>query len=784
MHVIKRDGRRVPVRYDEITDRIDALALMEPALTVDSAKVAHNVISKLVSGIRTTELDRIAAVEAMNLLPDHPDYSMLAGRLIVGDIHKRVAAHFDHDPVRVLEALFSDPQGRQVSERVFLAAKAHEDAIHAFFRPERDFLFDYFGVSTLVNGGYLKTLVLNAAENSKGETIETPQVLFLRVALELHGEDMDAVRETYDALSLKKCIHATPTLFHAGTDRPQLASCFLMQIEDSIDDMYTVARKCALVSKYGGGIGIALHKIRSRGAVIGTSRGRSTGMLPFLRVLDALAKHVDQGGKRPGSIAVYLEPWHADIVSFIRARHPMTIPEEQAPNLNYAIWANDLFMKRVQENGTWSLFCPGDYPELVDLVGPAFEERYLHLEREGCFKAQMPAQELWSLLLRTQVETGMPYLLFKDACNLKSNQQHLGTIYSSNLCAEIVEFTSQDETAVCNLASVGLPAFVGADGTFDLPELRRIVRVLVRNLNKAIDQSYYTTPCTRKSNTLHRPIGIGVQGYADVFAMMGVPWESARAKELTEAISAHMYYAAIDESCELARRQPDGGATTFASFQGSPLSMGNFQFDLWHQAPLESPELDWEALRVKVMAYGTVNSLCIALMPTASTSNILGYNETFEPFTYNLYTRRTLAGEFPILNKYLVRDLLARDLWSREMYERIIASGGSIQNIAAIPEELRSLYKTARELKKVPLLELAAIRGKYVCQTQSMNLYITGAAADVQILHNCHIKSWKLGLKTSSYYIHSLPAAKSANVVSSSPAVSAVSSESCVSCSA
>ena len=746
MKVLNRAGVQVPVRYDEITDRIQALIQTEPALdtSLDASKVAHNVIAKIVDGIKTSELDRIAASECMNLAWEHPDYNKLAGRLIAADLQKSNTMSLPD----LYGQLYTE---EQVSVQFFEIVSLHKDALSEMVRPERDFLFDFFGMSTLVNGSYLKR------STERPNISETPQHLFLRVAIGIHGDNIEAVRETYDALSNKLCTHATPTLFHAGTDRNQLASCFLLQIEDSIDDMYKVAHKCALISKYGGGIGIAVSKIRANGSVINTSKGRSTGMLPFLQVLDALARHVDQGGKRAGSIAIYIEPWHADIVSVIKAKHPLTLPEERASNLFYALWTNDLFMERVTTQGVWSLFCPGEHPELVELVGPAFKIKYEELEAAGRFKHQMPAAELWTIILKSQMETGMPYLLFKDACNLKSNQRNLGTIYSSNLCAEIVEKTSSEETAVCNLASVCLPSFVnGAD--FDFAQLERVVRMLVRNLNKAIDKMYYTTDCARRSNLGRRPIGIGVQGYADVFALTHTEWDSDKAKDLTERISAHMYYAAISESCELARVAGE----TYEGYEGSPISQGNFQFDLW-EGRTGLAEIDWESLRLNVMAYGVRNSLCIALMPTASTSNIMGFNESFEPFTFNLYTRRTLAGEFPLVNKYLVTDLIRRGLWNRSMYERLILSGGSVQTITEVPDELKGLYKTAREIKKIPLLALAAIRGKYVCQTQSMNLYIDGNPSDMRLLHNCHLTSWRFGLKTASYYTHSMPAARPQN---------------------
>ncbi len=724
------------------TNRLEYLKTREPCLHhVDMSKFDANIFEDL----DFLTFTKVASSICMNLLWEHPEYSQLAGRIVANYLYERY--RFFRDTTAIVHycatKLYED---KQIPENVY---DIYMNNSFDFVNFQRDLHLDYFGISTLMNGGYL----LSVQDQMK----ETPQLLFLRVAIQIHGNDLNSVRETYDALSLRKCIHATPTLFHSCSVRPQLASCFLLQIEDSIDDMYRVAHKCALISKYGGGIGIAMHKIRSQGSMINTSRGRSTGMMPYLKVLDALARHVDQGGKRPGSIAVYLEPWHADIETFIKARHPTTLPEQRADHLNYALWTNDLFMERVQTNGIWSLFCPGDAPELVELYGNAFKERYILLESQNKFKKQIRAQELWSSILKSQIETGMPYLLFKDACNEKSNQQNLGTLYSSNLCAEIVEHTSSDETAVCNLASIGLPSFVNGN-SIDYEELGRITRMLVRNLNKLIDSNYYTTECARNSNTLHRPIGIGVQGYADVFALLSVSWESEEARELTEEISACIYYNAMYESCELAKER---GA--YSSFPGSPMSQGKFQFDLWNKSG--HPRYSWDLLREDIIANGLRNSLCIALMPTASTSNIMGYNETFEPFTFNLYTRRTLAGEFMMMNKYLVRDLIALNLWDRNMYEQLVASGGSVQDIEKIPENVRKIYKTARELRKVPLLELAAIRGKYVCQTQSMNLYIEGKSSDVSLLHNCHMKSWSLGLKTSSYYVHSLPPSKAANMI-------------------
>lgn len=793
MHVVKRNGTVVPVRYDEITDRISSLASFHPPLhRIDAAKVAHNVISKLVSGIHTNELDRIASIDSISLLHEDPQYSQLAGRLVVGDIHKRVSMQFGtDDPVTILSYLHSEGQ---ISDKIMEIASKHQEFINGFYNKNRDFLFDYFGISTLVNGGYLKSSQFKPIDESLSKAygvIETPQLMFLRVSLEIHGDDIHRVKETYDSMSLKECIHATPTLFHAGSNHPQLASCFLLQVDDSMDDMYKLVYKCAMISKHGGGIGIALHKLRSRGAVINTSRGISTGMIPYLRVLDAVARHVDQGGKRPGAFAVYLEPWHADVVSFVRARHPLTLAEERAPHLNYALWTNDLFMKRVRDNGTWSLFCPGEHPELVELVGTAFEERYSLLESQSRYKSQMPAQELWTLILRTQAETGMPYMLFKDACNMKSNQQHLGTLYSSNLCAEIVQHTSSTETAVCNLASVGLPSccVINDDGvSFDFEKLRRITQLLVRNLNKAIDNMIYSTECAKSSNLQHRPIGIGLQGYANVFAMLKIPWESEKAKVLTEQISAHMYYSALFESCRIVK---DGEGDCYSSFQGSPLSKGKLQFDLWNVTPCTSESVPsetfltnelWNSLRQDIMTFGVRNSLCIALMPTASTSNILGYNETFEPFTFNLYTRRTLSGEFAMVNTHLVTDLIEQKIWSRKVYEDIVAAGGSIQSLDYIPIELKQVYKTVRELKKTPLIDLAAIRGAYVCQSQSMNVYIEGKSSDIRLLHNCHMKAWTCGLKTSSYYTHSLPASSAANVVGTSQTT--IVDDVCTSCSA
>jgi ribonucleoside-diphosphate reductase alpha subunit len=628
-----------------------------------------------------------------------------------------------------------------VSDELVSIVKAHGTKIDERIQYDRDYLFDYFGFKTLERSYLLKDTTM--------KIMERPQHLWMRVALALWGNNLERAFETYELLSTKAFTHATPTLFNAGTPRQQLSSCFLLSMtDDSIAGIYKTLGDCAAISKYAGGIGLHIHNVRARGSLIRGTNGMSNGLVPMLRVFNNTARYVDQGGgKRNGSFAVYLEPWHADVEDFLKLKLNTGSEEERARDLFYALWIPDLFMERVEADGMWTLFCPNEAPGLADVWGPAFVELYTRYEREGRGRKQVSAQKLWFSMLDSQMETGTPYILFKDACNAKSNQQNLGTIKSSNLCTEIIEYSSPTETAVCNLASLALPAFVVKDASekpiFDYDALMNATRVAVRNLNRVIDINYYPTPETERSNKRHRPVGLGIQGLADVFAMLKLAWDDDTAATTNQLIFEHMYYAAVDESANLAATE---GA--YETFLGSPASNGRLQPDLWSVRPISS--LDWNGLRAKA-AEGLRNSLLIAPMPTASTSQILGYNECFEPFTTNIYTRRTLAGEFVIVNKHLMRELMERGIWSESLKQKIIAMNGSVQEIAEIPDEIKPIYKTSWELKQRTLIDMAAARGAFICQSQSLNLFV--ADPTYSKLTSMHFYSWKKGLKTGCYYL-------------------------------
>ena len=628
-----------------------------------------------------------------------------------------------------------------VSDELISLVKAHGTKIDERIQYDRDYLFDYFGFKTLERSYLLKDTTM--------KIMERPQHLWMRVALALWGHNLERAFETYELLSTKAFTHATPTLFNAGTPRQQLSSCFLLSMtDDSIAGIYKTLGDCAAISKYAGGIGLHIHNVRARGSLIRGTNGMSNGLVPMLRVFNNTARYVDQGGgKRNGSFAVYLEPWHADVEDFLKLKLNTGSEEERARDLFYALWIPDLFMERVEADGMWTLFCPNEAPGLADVWGPAFVELYTRYEREGRGRKQVSAQKLWFSMLDSQMETGTPYILFKDACNAKSNQQNLGTIKSSNLCTEIIEYSSPTETAVCNLASLALPAFVVKDSSekpiFDYDALMNATRVAIRNLNRVIDINYYPTPETERSNKRHRPVGLGIQGLADVFAMLKLAWDDDAAAVTNQLIFEHMYYAAVDESANLAATE---GA--YETFLGSPASHGRLQPDLWSVRPISS--LDWTGLRAKA-AEGLRNSLLIAPMPTASTSQILGYNECFEPFTTNIYTRRTLAGEFVIVNKHLMRELMERGIWSESLKQKIIAMNGSVQEIAEIPDEIKPIYKTSWELKQRTLIDMAAARGAFICQSQSLNLFV--ADPTYSKLTSMHFYSWKKGLKTGCYYL-------------------------------
>ena len=740
MKVVKRDGKGEDVSFDKVLQRIRKAA---KGLQVNPDALAQQVLGQIVDGVHTSELDELTAQLAASLCTNHPDWGILAARIAISNHHKQTSNSFCA-AVETLSKQVMPKTGEDtsiVNPELIEVVRKHGADIDAYINYDRDYLFDYFGFKTLEKSYLLR--------DTSMKVIERPQHLWMRVALALWGEvDMNRVFETYDMLSLKRFTHATPTLFNAGTPRQQLSSCFLLAMtDDSISGIYKTLGDCAAISKYSGGIGLHIHNIRARGSLIRGTNGVSNGLMPMLRVFNNTARYVDQGGgKRNGSFAMYLEPWHADVEDFLKMRLNTGAEEERARDLFYALWIPDLFMKRVEADGTWTLFCPNEAPGLADVWGDAFVELYERYEREGRGRKTVSAQKLWFQILDSQMETGTPYILFKDAANRKSNQQNLGTIKSSNLCTEIIEYSDKNETAVCNLASIALPAFVKG-GVFDFETLRSTTKVAVRNLNRVIDINFYPTPETERSNMRHRPVGLGCQGLADVFAMMGLSWESEEGARLNQLIFEHMYFAAVETSCELAQKEGP-----YQTFTGSPASKGKLQPDLWDITPITETDgtLDWKRLREGCLA-GMRNSLLLAPMPTASTSQILGYNECFEPFTSNIYTRRTLAGEFIIVNKYLMTDLMKLNLWSDAMKQKIVAMNGSIQEIAEIPESLKALYKTAWELKQRTLIDMAAARGAFICQSQSLNLFV--ADSTYAKLTSMHFYSWKKGLKTGCYYL-------------------------------
>ena len=761
LRVTKRDGTLQSVSYDKIVSRIASIAVETPAgktpLThVNPVLVAQKVISQIYDKIETSKLDEQASLVAIEMVTTHPEYGDLAGRIVVSNHQKKTYS----DVISVFRELRemyddNDKPAPILSEETMAVAEEYSEKIREAIQDDRDFLVDYFGFKTLERAYLLK---------NKGIILERPQHMWMRVAIGIHGWDIDRVIQTYHDLSTKKYTHATPTLFNAGTVHPQMSSCFLVAMkDDSIDGIYKTARECALISKWGGGIGIHIHNIRAKGSYIRGTSGTSNGIVPMLRVFNATARYCDQGGgRRKGSFAVYMEPWHRDIEDFLRLKINHGNEEERARDLFYALWIPDLFMKRVQENGTWTLFCPDRARGLADTYGEKFEELYTSYEAaaEEYGGRAVSAQKLWFQILQSQVETGTPYLLYKDAANGKSNQKNLGTIKSSNLCTEIIEYSSSDEPAVCTLASLNLQTFVTEDNTFNFLTLRETTRRLVRNLDRVIDRNFYPTEATRRSNMRHRPVGIGVQGLADVFARLGYAYESTEARALNREIFAHIYYAAVEASADLVQ---EDGLPTYESFEGSPASEGILQPDMWIGvvADTDVPDLNWMALREKVKK-GIRNSLLVAPMPTASTSQILGNNESFEPFTTNIYTRRTIAGEFVVVNQYLVNELIKLSLWNSEMKNRIVGQRGSINDISEIPEPIRERFKTVWEMSQKSLIDMAADRGAYICQSQSLNLY--SADPTFRRLSSMHFYSWKKGLKTGQYYLRTRPVADAQQV--------------------
>lgn len=744
MHVVKRDGKRELVQFDKITARIKKMcySLHE---NVDPVRIAMKVIEGVYDGVTTTELDNLAAEVAATNAVSHPDYAHLASRIAVSNLHKSTKKSFAdtmNDLYNYVDPKTGDPASL-LAEDVYEIIQANAEYLDSQIIYDRDFSYDYFGFKTLERSYLMK---LN------GEIAERPQHMLMRVSVGIHKDDLESVVSTYNMLSEGWFTHATPTLFNSGTPKPQMSSCFLLTMkEDSISGIYDTLKQCAKISQSAGGIGLAMHDIRATGSYIKGTNGTSNGIVPMLRVFNDTARYVDQGGgRRKGSFAMYIEPWHADIFDFLDMRKNHGKEEQRARDLFYALWIPDLFMKRVEENGDWTLMCPNECPGLPDTHSKDFEKLYTKYEAEGKGRKTIKAQDLWFKILESQIETGTPYMLYKDAANAKSNQQNLGTIRSSNLCTEIIEYTSPDEVAVCNLASIAIPKFVKEDGTFDHDKLFEISYQVTKNLNKIIDRNYYPVVEARNSNFRHRPIGIGVQGLADAFILMRYPFDSEEAKALNKEVFETIYYAACTASKDLAKEEG-----SYETFKGSPASKGKLQFDLWGVTPTERWE--WDVLKSEIKKHGMRNSLLMAPMPTASTAQILGNNECFEPYTSNIYTRRVLSGEFIVVNKHLLRDLTKLGLWDEDMKNRLIAANGSIQNIKEIPDNLKLLYRTAWEISQRSILDMAADRGAYICQSQSLNVFMENV--NNSKLTSMHFHAWKLGLKTGMYYLRTKAAA-------------------------
>jgi len=734
MYVIKRDGSRESIYFDKISCRLIKLCEGLNMSYVNPVEITKKVINGIYSGVLTTELDNLASEIAASMTTNHPDYGILAARISISNLHKETSDNFEY----VIEELL---KLKLISNKLYEIVKLNSIILNDAIKYERDYLFSYFGFKTLEKSYLLK--------NNK--IIERPQHMLMRVSLGIHGEDISSALETYNLMSLHKFIHGTPTLFNAGTNMCQLSSCFLLGIrEDSIEGIFDTLKQCAIISKNAGGLGIHVHNIRGSGSRISSTNGVSNGIVPMLRVFNNTARYVDQGGnKRPGAFAIYIEPWHVDIFDVLNARKNTGKEEMRARDLFYGLWIPDLFMRRVEEDGNWTLMCPSKCPGLSDVYGVEFDKLYESYEKLKLGSETIKAQKLWSSIMESQIETGTPYMLYKDSCNRKSNQQNLGTIKCSNLCTEIIQFTSKDEISVCNLASVSLPKFV-INGEFNFEELKEVIRVMTRNLNKIIDVTFYPLEECRTSNLKHRPIGIGCQGLADVFLMLRLPFDSEEAIKLNKEIFETIYYGALFESCNLARK-----SGKYDSYEGSPISRGFLQFDMWNITP--SSRWNWGELRELIYKYGVRNSLLVAPMPTASTAQILGNNESFEPFTSNIYSRRVLSGDFQIVNNHLLHDLTKLGIWSEDLKNEIINNNGSVVGISKIPKELQYLYRTVWEISQKKLLDMSADRGAYIDQSQSMNIYMTSPSYGK--LSSMHFYGWKKGLKTGLYYLRTLPAA-------------------------
>ncbi len=739
MQVVKRNGKREEVSFDKIKRRIEYLCNGLDLRYVNSIEICKKVILGLYDGVKTTVLDNLASETAATMATQHPDYAILAARIAVSNLHKNSDKSF----AKTMKALheYIDPKtgenAQLISNETFAIIWENRKVFDTAIKHENDYEFDYFGFKTLERSYLLRM---------HGIIAERPQYMIMRAAIGIHGEDVVSALQTYSLMSEKWFIHATPTLFNAGTPKPQLSSCFLLSAtEDSISGIFETLTRCAKISQSAGGIGLSIHNVRAQGSYIKGTGGTSNGIVPMLRVYNDTARYVDQGGgKRKGAFAIYLEPWHADVFDFLDLKKNHGKEEKRARDLFYAMWMSDLFMQRVEEDADWTLMCPNECPGLYDVYGEDFEALYTRYEAEEKGRRTIKARELWTKILESQIETGTPYMLYKDHANRKSNQKNLGVIRSSNLCTEIMEYTSKDEVAVCNLASISLPKFV-INGKFDFDKLYEITRIVTRNLNKVIDINYYPVPEARNSNMRHRPIGIGVQGLADALILMRYPFDSTEGKMLNRAIFETMYFAAVTESNELAKEQGP-----YQSYEGSPISQGLFQFDLWDETP--SSKWDWESLRADIKEHGMRNSLLLAPMPTASTSQILGNNECFEPYTSNIYTRRTLSGEYIVVNKHLLKDLIELGLWTEDNKEQLMAANGSVQNLD-IPQELKDLYKTSYEIKQRHLIDMSADRGAFICQSQSLNLFVESPT--FAKLTSMHFYAWKKGLKTGMYYLRS-----------------------------
>lgn len=743
MFVHKRGGRRETVHFDKITSRIQKLCYGLNMDFVDPCLITQKVINGLYPGVTTVELDNLAAETAATMTTKHPDYAILAARIAISNLHKETKKVFSE----VVEDLYNMVNEKtrlrtpMISDETYKIVMENAEAFNSAIIYDRDFNYNFFGFKTLERSYLLKI---------NGKVVERPQHMLMRVSVGIHGADVESVLNTYNLMSEKWFTHASPTLFNSGTPRPQLSSCFLLQMkDDSIEGIYDTLKQCALISKSAGGIGVNIHCIRASGSYIAGTNGTSNGLVPMLRVYNNTARYVDQGGnKRPGAFAMYLEPWHADVFDFLDLKKNTGKEENRARDLFYALWIPDLFMRRVEQDQMWSLMCPHECPGLHEVYGEEFERLYTKYEGEKRYRRQVQAQQLWYAILESQIETGTPYMLYKDACNSKSNQKNLGTIKCSNLCTEVIEYTAPDEVAVCNLASIALNRFVH-EGSFDFQKLREVSQVITKNLNRIIDINFYPIPEAEKSNKSHRPIGIGVQGLADTFILLRLPFDCEKARLLNKQIFETIYYGALEASCDLAKE-----LGPYETYPGCPVSQGILQYDMWGVTPTDM--WDWAALKARIAQYGVRNSLLLAPMPTASTAQILGNNESIEPYTSNIYSRRVLSGEFQVVNQHLLKDLTDRGLWNEDLKNSLIANNGSVQELD-IPDDLKELYRTVWEIPQKNILQMAADRGAFVDQSQSLNVHI--AQPNYGKLTSMHFFGWKLGLKTGMYYLRTKPAA-------------------------